>query len=185
MRNAEEDRRLVQRRREEMSDRMKSTIRDIGRGIPREAEEEKQDERPSSPEVIFSDVTDDESDEALDNQIEGVERLIAQEEDVAMAQGQAGFVDDRIESLQPQRQIEDTPTRGTTRGRPSKKDQAEVARRREFFRENDMENFYGYTHNEVLNEDMSKYNYTQPPASSDIRDYGRYRPAGEGASSFV
>ena len=191
MRNEEQDRRdvardLVQR----VNQRIEETIEDIGQGTPRiDKEEEKEEERPSSPEVIFSDVTDDETDEELDNQIEGVERLIAQEQDVAMAQGQAGFVRDQREQINEREirpQIDDVPTREIRRGRPQKKDQEEVARRRAFFRENDMENFYDYTHNEVLNEDMTKYDYPQATVSGDIRDYARVvRPAGTAASSFV
>jgi hypothetical protein len=185
MRNAEEDRRLVQRRREEMTERFKSTIKDIGRGIPRDNEEEKEEERPSSPiEVIIFTESDEElttpreEDIQLDQQIEGVERAIAQEEDVAMAQGRAGFVDDRIEDLQPQSQIEDTPTRGVRRGRRRNADKSKVAQRREYFEERGMTDEANLPYQEVLDypDDAFDDDKYQSAPSGDIRDYGRYTP---------
>jgi hypothetical protein len=204
MRNAEEDRRLAQRRRQEMSERFKSTIKDIGQGTPRDDEEEKEQERPASPPevIVFSD-TDEElttpQEEALTQQIESVKQLIGDEE-VAMNQGQPGFVDDQIEQRETRPQIDDTPIR---RGRPSRAAQAEVARRRQYFIDNPARNPYGYRlpHNEIFNLDPAEFNNfetnqaTTTPQEVPMEDMRRFfpvipatdsnRPTEEGASLFV
>ena len=195
MRNEEQDRREVARALVQMANqRIEETIRNIGEGTPREAEEEKEDERPSSPPevIVFSDTDEElttprEEDRQLDQQIEGVERLIAEAEDVAMTQGQPGFVDDRIEALQPQSQIEDKPTRRVKLGRRSNADKRKVDQRREFFVERGMDAEANLPYQEVLDYpddafDDEKYESTP---SGDIREYGRYIPAGTAASSFV
>ena len=199
MRNAEDDRRLAQRRREQMTERFKSTLKDIGEGTPREDDEEKEEERPSSPPevIVFSDTDEElstprEEDRQLDNQIEGVERLIAEEEDVAMAQGQAGFVDDRIadkEQTKPEINIEDQPTRGR-RGRPSNKNRAEYNRRINILAETgeptDLpfwdvlglpdNQFKGYTNREYYGTEATQQADAGSVNTEDIRSYGSVTP---------
>ena len=127
MRNAEADRRLAQRRREEMSERYKSTLKDIGQGTPRV-------DREDTP------------------QEESVKRLIAEE--VAINQGRPGFVDDRVTSLERRPQIDDEPTR-RRRGRPTREEQieavlrADVAERRQNLEEQGVDTS-GYTTDDIF-----------------------------------
>jgi len=138
--------------------RIEGTIDDIGQGTPRV---DKEEERSASPEVLFSDVTEDESDEEL-----AVKQLIAEE--VAMNQGRPGFVDDRIAERE-RRDIDDEPFR-PRRGRPTREDiiervmREDIAERRKYLEERG-EDTSGYTSDEIFRMDDGKFNFSDRTAA--------------------
>ncbi len=174
MRNAEEDRRLAQRRRVEMREifkstralvqlrekRIEGTIEDIGQGTPRVDKEE----RSASPNVLFSDVTEDESDEDTPQE-ESVKQLIAEE---VRPQGRPGFVDDRIAERE-RRDIDDEPFR-PRRGRPTREDiiervmREDIAERRKYLEERG-EDTSGYTSDEIFRMPDEKFNFSDRTAA--------------------
>jgi hypothetical protein len=157
MRNEEQDRRDVARALVQMREkRIEGTIEDIGQGTPRADKEEEKEERPASPEVLFSDVTEDESDEEL-----AVKQLIAEE--VAMNQGRPGFVEDRIAERE-RRDIDDEPPRRRV-GRPTMEEDIErvmredIAERRQYLEERG-EDTSGVSDDAIFNMPDDAFNFS-------------------------